>query len=88
VHTTFLGGGFGRRGEQDFVRDAVELSKSLGRPVQVVWTREDDIRHDFYRPAGLNRLRGGIDADGMPTALVTPYRRAIDPVPGGPEATA
>jgi isoquinoline 1-oxidoreductase beta subunit len=68
VHTTFLGGGFGRRSEQDFVRDAVELSKQLGRPVQVVWTREDDIRHDFYRPAGLNRLRGGIDADGMPTA--------------------
>jgi isoquinoline 1-oxidoreductase beta subunit len=66
VHTTFLGGGFGRRGEQDFVRDAVELSKTLKRPVQVVWTREDDIRHDFYRPAGLNRLRGGLDADGRP----------------------
>jgi len=66
VHTTFLGGGFGRRGEVDFVRDAVELSKQLGRPVQVVWTREDDIRHDFYRPAGLNRLRGGLDADGLP----------------------
>jgi isoquinoline 1-oxidoreductase beta subunit len=66
VHTTFLGGGFGRRGEQDFVRDAVELSKVLKRPVQVVWTREDDIRHDFYRPAGLNRLRGGLDADGRP----------------------
>jgi isoquinoline 1-oxidoreductase beta subunit len=66
VHTTFLGGGFGRRGEQDFVRDAVRLSKVLSRPVQVVWTREDDIRHDYYRPAGLNRLRGGLDADGMP----------------------
>ncbi|MGB5733185.1 MAG: molybdopterin cofactor-binding domain-containing protein, partial [Thiohalocapsa sp.] len=68
VHTTFLGGGFGRRGEQDFVRDAVELSKRLERPVQVVWTREDDIRHDFYRPAGLNRLRAGLDADGLPSA--------------------
>ena len=66
VHTTFLGGGFGRRGEQDFVRDAVELSKHLGRPVQVVWTREDDIQHDYYRPAGLNRLRGGLDLEGMP----------------------
>jgi isoquinoline 1-oxidoreductase beta subunit len=66
VHTSFLGGGFGRRGEQDFVRDAVELSKALERPVQVVWTREDDIRHDFYRPAGLSRLRGGLDVDGMP----------------------
>lgn len=68
VHTTFLGGGFGRRGEQDFVRDAVELSKQLRRPVQVIWTREDDIRHDFYRPAGLNRLRGGLDAEGLPIA--------------------
>jgi isoquinoline 1-oxidoreductase beta subunit len=64
VHTTFLGGGFGRRGESDFVTDAVELSHRLRRPVQVVWTREDDIRHCFYRPATLNRLRGGIDADG------------------------
>jgi isoquinoline 1-oxidoreductase beta subunit len=68
VHTTFLGGGFGRRGEQDFVRDAVELSKALKRPVQVVWTREDDIRHDYYRPAGLNRLRAGLDANGHPVA--------------------
>jgi isoquinoline 1-oxidoreductase beta subunit len=66
VHTTFLGGGFGRRGEQDFVRDAVSLSKALGRPVQVIYTREDDIRHDYYRPAGLHRLRGGLDLDGMP----------------------
>ena len=66
VHTMFLGGGFGRRSEVDFVRDAVELSKRLGRPVQVVWTREDDMRHDFYRPAGLNQLRGGLDADGLP----------------------
>ncbi|MCU0835007.1 MAG: xanthine dehydrogenase family protein molybdopterin-binding subunit [Chromatiaceae bacterium] len=68
VHTTYLGGGFGRRGEADFVLDAVELSKHLGRPVQVVWTREDDIRHCFYRPATLNRLRGGIDAAGSPIA--------------------
>ena len=68
VHTTFLGGGFGRRSEQDFVRDAVELSMHLRRPVQVVWTREDDIRHDFYRPAGLNRLRAALDANGQPVA--------------------
>lgn len=64
VHTTFLGGGFGRRGEVDVVRDAVELSQAMERPVQVVWTREDDIRHDFYRPLALNQLRGGLDADG------------------------
>lgn len=64
VHTTFLGGGFGRRSEMDFVVDAVELSKATGAPVKVIWTREDDIQHDFYRPATYNRLLGGIDGDG------------------------
>lgn len=64
VHTTFLGGGFGRRSEMDFVVDAVELSKAAGAPVKVIWTREDDIQHDFYRPATYNRLVGGIDRDG------------------------
>jgi isoquinoline 1-oxidoreductase subunit beta len=64
VHTTFLGGGFGRRSEVDFVEDAVALSAKLKRPVQVVWTREDDTRHDFYRPATLNRMSGGLGSDG------------------------
>lgn len=68
VHTSFLGGGFGRRLEQDFVREAVELSAALGRPIQVVWTREDDLRHGVYRPAGLSRLRGGLDRAGRPVA--------------------
>ena len=66
VHTLFLGGGFGRRSEEDFVADAVELSKAMGRPVQVIWTREDDIQHDFYRPAAYNRLRGALDRNGIP----------------------
>jgi len=64
VHTTFLGGGFGRRSEQDFITDAVECSKLAGRPVKVIWTREDDIMHDQYRPATYNLLRGGVDAKG------------------------
>ncbi|MBZ5539277.1 MAG: xanthine dehydrogenase family protein molybdopterin-binding subunit [Acidobacteriia bacterium] len=68
VHTTFLGGGFGRRGEVDFVADAVELSKAAGAPVQVTWTREDDMRHDFYRPAAYTRLAAGLDAEGWPLA--------------------
>ncbi len=68
VHTTLLGGGFGRRGEQDFVIEAVELAKRIGNPVKVMWTREDDIQHDFYRPATLNRLFARIDANGMPIA--------------------
>jgi isoquinoline 1-oxidoreductase beta subunit len=69
IHTTYLGGGFGRRLENDFVLDAVETSRAAGNvPVKVVWTREDDIQHDFYRPASHNVLRAGLDANGMPTA--------------------
>jgi isoquinoline 1-oxidoreductase beta subunit len=56
VHTTFLGGGFGRRAEVDLVRQAVTAAKAVpGRPVQVLWSREEDIRHDFYRPMALAR---------------------------------
>jgi isoquinoline 1-oxidoreductase subunit beta len=68
VHTTFLGGGFGRRAEQDFVAEAVEISKGAGVPVQVTWTREDDIQHDFYRPAVYSKIVAGLDADGWPVA--------------------
>lgn len=64
VHTTFLGGGFGRRSEQDFVVDAVECSKLMQKPVKVIWSREDDLMHDYYRPSTYNKLRGGIDAKG------------------------
>ncbi|MGB7218974.1 MAG: xanthine dehydrogenase family protein molybdopterin-binding subunit [Vicinamibacterales bacterium] len=64
VHTTYLGGGFGRRGEADYVTDAVEASKAVGRPVKVVWTREDDIQHDYYRPATYVRMWGAVDASG------------------------
>ncbi|MCK7575201.1 MAG: molybdopterin-dependent oxidoreductase [Chromatiales bacterium] len=76
VHTTFLGGGHGRRREQDFVHDAVELSQRLGRPVQVIWTRADDLQHDYYRPMTLHRLRGGLDADGEPVAW---FHRVVGP---------
>jgi isoquinoline 1-oxidoreductase beta subunit len=68
VHTTFLGGGFGRRAEQDFIAEAVEISKATGAPVQVTWTREDDIQHDFYRPAVYSKLAAVLDADGWPVA--------------------
>jgi isoquinoline 1-oxidoreductase beta subunit len=64
IHTLYLGGGFGRRGEQDFIVDAVECSIAARAPVKVMWTREDDVRHGQYRPATLNRLRGGVDANG------------------------
>ena len=68
VHTTYLGGGFGRRAEQDFVAEAVEISKAAGAPVQVTWSREDDMQHDFYRPAVYCKLAAGLDADGWPVA--------------------
>ncbi len=64
IHTTYLGGGFGRRGEADYVTDAVEASKAVGKPVKVVWTREDDIQHDYYRPATYVRMWGAVDASG------------------------
>jgi CO/xanthine dehydrogenase Mo-binding subunit len=71
VNTTLLGGGFGRRGEIDFIVDAVETSKAVGAPVKVVWTREDDITHGFYRPATYNVFRAALDANGMPSAWFT-----------------
>jgi len=68
VNTTLLGGGFGRRGEIDFIVDAVETAKAVGVPVKLMWTREDDIQHGFYRPATYNVFRAALDGSGMPTA--------------------
>ena len=66
VHTTFLGGGFGRRFETDFVGEAVEISKAIRGPVKVTWSREDDIQHDYYRTASHAHFEAGLDADGWP----------------------
>ena len=64
LHTTLSGGAFGRRLMPDFVVEAVEVARGLGAPVQVVWSREDDLAHDHYRPASLHRVAAGLDADG------------------------
>jgi isoquinoline 1-oxidoreductase subunit beta len=64
VHITFIGGGFGRRLIQDYAVEAALISREAGAPVQVVWTREDDIRHDFYRPAAYHAFRAGLDDRG------------------------
>jgi isoquinoline 1-oxidoreductase beta subunit len=70
VRTTFLGGGFGRRIDVDFVAQAVEISKAIGGgPVKLVWTREDDMTHDFYRPLSYHQLSGALDAQGRPLVL-------------------
>jgi isoquinoline 1-oxidoreductase beta subunit len=69
VHRTMVGGGFGRRGAvQDFVRQAVLIAKEVGVPVQLIWSREEDIGRAFYRPMALARQSAGLDASGMPTA--------------------
>jgi isoquinoline 1-oxidoreductase beta subunit len=70
VRTTFLGGGFGRRIDVDYVTQAVEISKAIGGgPVKLVWTREDDMTHDFYRPVSHHQISGALDAQGRPVAL-------------------
>ena len=66
VHTTFLGGGFGRRFEIDFIGEAVEVSKAVGAPVKLTWSREDDMQHDYYRTAPQARFTAGLDANGWP----------------------
>jgi len=69
VHGTFLGGGFGRRAAiQEFVRQAVLIAKEVDVPVKLLWSREEDIKHDYYRPFGMARLVAGLGADGMPIA--------------------
>ena len=74
IHTLFLGGGFGRKSEQDFVIDAVVLSRATGKPVKVVWSREDDVRHDKMRPLTAQFLQAGTDAAG---ALVAWRQRLV-----------
>ena len=64
VHTQLIGGAFGRRGEWDYIVEAVELAQHVAGPVKVMWSREDDLRHDFYRPAVANRLAACIDDAG------------------------
>jgi isoquinoline 1-oxidoreductase beta subunit len=66
VTTKYVGGGFGRKAEGDFVTDAVETSKAVNAPVKVIWSREDDMKHDYYRPVTYVRMWGALDASGNP----------------------
>ncbi|HEV2750266.1 MAG TPA: xanthine dehydrogenase family protein molybdopterin-binding subunit [Gemmatimonadales bacterium] len=88
IHTTLSGGGFGRRLEPDFVSEAVRISKAVGAPVKVIWSREDDMRNGFYRPTSYNRLAAGLDASGRPVAWThriagTPLRLKFGPLEKG-----
>jgi isoquinoline 1-oxidoreductase beta subunit len=92
IHTTLLGGGFGRRLESDFVAEAVRLSKAAGAPVKVIWSREDDTKHGFYRPATYNRLAAGFDAQNKPIAwmhhiVAPPILLKFGPLQNGIDAT-
>src|SRR5450755_1274708 len=81
VHVTYLGGGFGRRLDVDFVGQAVRIALECGgRPVQLIWSREEDLAHDFYRPAGVAVFQASLDAVGQPLALrITSAGDAITP---------
>ncbi|MCI0528794.1 MAG: molybdopterin-dependent oxidoreductase, partial [Nitrospira sp.] len=69
IHTTYLGCGFGRKLEMDFIAQALKLSMKAGKPVKVVWSREEDMQHGHYRPAFLSKLVGGLDDKGKPIAF-------------------
>jgi isoquinoline 1-oxidoreductase subunit beta len=66
IHTTAIGGGFGRRLVADFVAEAIIIAKQAAVTVKVIWSREEDLHHDFYRPASYNVMSGGVDLDGRP----------------------
>ncbi|MCG8424149.1 MAG: xanthine dehydrogenase family protein molybdopterin-binding subunit [Proteobacteria bacterium] len=70
IHTTMLGGGFGRRAAVDFVMDAVHASKAAGKPVKVVWSREDDVRGGYYRPSVWDKISGSLDESGYPNSWI------------------
>jgi isoquinoline 1-oxidoreductase subunit beta len=70
LHVPFIGGGFGRRINEDFVAECIQLARQLDHPVQILWTRDDDLQHDFYRQAGAQRLEAALDSRGYPTALL------------------
>lgn len=68
VHSTFCGGGFGRRALMDYVAEAVDIARAAGRPVKLLWSREDDIRHSYFRQATEHRVQAALGPDGMPLA--------------------
>src|SRR5262249_24373999 len=77
-HVTLLGGGFGRKSKPDYVAEAAVLAKKVGRPVKVVWTREDNIKFDYYNAAAAMYMKAALDADGKPRAWL--QRSVLPPI--------
>ena len=77
-HVTLLGGGFGRKSKPDYVVEAALLSKAAGKPVKVVWTREDDIRFDYFHSVAAMHMKGGLDASGRIQSWL--FRSAFPPI--------
>jgi len=87
LHSEFMGGGFGRRGSVDYIAEAVEIAKTQKVPVKLVWTREDDMTHDLYRPAAMVKFTAALDSAGLPNAMEIkvaspPFGYERDGVPG------
>lgn len=76
IHRTLLGGGFGRRLLADFLQQTLIIAKATQRPVKLIWSREEDMTHDFYRPAMLHQVSGAVDASGAVTSLA---HRVVSP---------
>jgi isoquinoline 1-oxidoreductase beta subunit len=79
VHNQYLGGGFGRRAFSDYTVQAARIASSVPYPVKLIWSREEDTRHDHYRQASISRFRGGLDANGKPVAWHNHYVNKHDP---------
>ena len=80
LHNCFMGGGFGRKSLADYAVQAAQLAAKVGRPVQLIWSREEDVRQDFYRPAVQSRFRGALDESGNLTAWENTYAGKMEPI--------
>jgi len=79
LHNGYLGGGFGRRAFPDYTIQAARIAAEVSYPVQLIWSREEDMRHDHYRQASISRFRGALDSSGKPTAWINQYVEKHDP---------
>ena len=79
LHNQLMGGGFGRKSRPDYAIQAAQIAKAVGRPIQLIWSREEDIRQDFYRPAIQSRFRGGIDENGKLLVWENTYVNKAEP---------